>query len=193
MAMKALYYIISIGLVVIIASYAITISENKRLKEDNARLSQNLEQYGRNISELTLTYQQIKTEKEKGDVRIQKADSILKKNALTIKQLQRLLTTRVDIVETDTIIITDTIIKKVQNSNLYDVIWRDERNCITVEGIMRSTDPTPQIAITKRAATVEVYDIKAKRRWFQFWRPKYIRVVHSPCGEVQVLEINKKE
>jgi hypothetical protein len=158
-------------------------------KNEIERLQSNSYQKERQISELNLTVDEIKTEREKGNIKIMKLDSILKKNNAKLKQLERMIATDIIIIEKDTIYLPGDTVYEVK-TGLYKTNFSDNRGCIQIDGFILSTDSFPGIAITRKEAIINVYDIKINRRWWQFWKPKKQRIIDSNCGEVRVLEIN---
>jgi len=158
-------------------------------KNDIERLQSNSYQKDMQISELNLTVDEIKTEREKGNIKIMKLDSILKKNNAKLKQLQRVINTDIIIIEKDTVYLPGDTVYEFK-TGLYKTNFSDNRGCIQIDGFILSTDSFPVIAITRKEATINVYDIKINRRWWQFWKPKKQRIIDSNCGEVRVLEIN---
>lgn len=170
---------------------------NLLLKEENDRLSDNMEQYGRKLSTLELTKKELKQELEKRNKTIVAADSILQSRNMKISQLERLVATRIVIVDKDT---TFPIPEKAVpvflptpsiTSQLYKSVFKTATNCISIEGFILSTDPDPSIAITHKSVKVDVYNIDVKRRWWQFWKPRSEKIVSSECGDVFINEIEK--
>lgn len=181
--------------VLLLGITAALVHNNMMLKEENSRVKQNLDQYGREISNLELTKKELKTELEKKNSTIVAVDSILSERNLRISQLERVIATRVTIIDTDTTFLP--IARGVPvylptpstGGQLYKTVFKTERNCISFEGFILSTDPEPSVAITRREAKVSVYNIDVKRRWWQFWKPRKEKVVSSECGEVEINEI----
>ena len=103
-----------------------------------------------------------------------------------------MINTDITITETDTVYLPgDTIYKT--NSGLFKTNFKDYRGCISIDGFIMSTDSFPSIAITKREAIISVFDVKIKRRWWQFWKPKQQRIIDSNCGEITILELNNND
>lgn len=183
--------LLAVLLVIFLASTSIAYSLWQKEKEERVRLEINLEQYGRKVSELTLTNGEIKTELEKKNAAVVKADSILKSKNRKISQLESLVATSISIRDTDTVYIpvdtnpVDTLPK------LYKSIFENTKGCITIGGFILSTDSVPSLAITKRDADIQVYDIRIKRKWWQIFRPKEERFIESNCGEVNIQTIYK--
>lgn len=181
--------------VLLLGITAAFVHNNMILKEENSRVKQNLDQYGREISNLEITKKELKTELEKKNSTIVAVDSILSERNLRISQLERVIATRVTIIDIDTTFLP--IARGVPvylptpspGGQLYKTVFKTERNCISFEGFILSTDPEPSVAITRREAKVSVYNIDVKRRWWQFWKPRKEKVVSSDCGEVEINEI----
>lgn len=181
--------------VLLLGITAALVHNNMMLKEENSRVKQNLDQYGREISNLELTKKELKAELEKKNSTIVAVDSILSERNLRISQLERVIATRVTIIDADTTFLP--IARGVPvylptpstGGQLYKTVFKTERNCISFEGFILSTDPEPSVAITRREAKVSVYNIDVKRRWWQFWKPRKEKVVSSECGEVEINEI----
>lgn len=185
--------LLAVLLIILLVSTSVAYSLWQKEKEERVRLEINLEQYGREVSELTLTNSEIKTELEKKNAAVIKADSILKTKNRKISQLESLIKTSVSIRDTDTVYIpvethpVDTVPK------LYKSTFENTKGCITIGGFILSTDSVPSLAITKRDADIQVYDIRIKRKWWQFWRPKEEKFIESNCGEVNIQTIYKKK
>lgn len=166
-------------------------------RSENQRLAENLDQYGRDISTLKLTKKQIEAELEKKNQTLMEADSILKRRNRRINELEELVKTRIVIRDTDTVyvpLIPDQVPIKTQSPGpvLHKVNFEHSKSCITIAGYIISTDPAPNLAVTKREADVKVYDIRIRRRWFQFWRPREERFVETNCGEVEIETIIRR-
>jgi hypothetical protein len=184
----------------LVLSFALKIQSEKLKKEktERQRLELNLNQYGRAISTLTLTNSELDIELQKQNVELMTADSILKSKNRRIKQLEILVHTRVIIRDTDTVYIplhADPVpVQQIDTlTTLYKSTFTNTKSCITISGFIYSTDPEPSLAITERSTDIKVYDIRIRRRWYQFWRPREERIVESNCGEVEILTINKKQ
>lgn len=171
--------------------------KNLLLKEENDRLSENMYQYGRKVSTLELTKKELKQELEKRDKTIVAADSILQSRNMKISQLERVVATRIVIVDNDTTFIP--LEKAVPvylptpsiTSQLYKSVFKTATNCISIEGFILSTDPEPSVAITHKSVKVDVYNIDVNRRWWQFWKPRSEKIVSSECGDVFINEIEQ--
>jgi hypothetical protein len=183
-------------MVVLTTSVGYLINRTIEQKKENDRLSMNLEQYGLTVSTLELSKKELKKELGKRDARLLRADSIIKANGKRISQMERLISTRVVISDSDTIAVP---IERgipvyppttATTEQLYKSVFKTESKCISIEGFILSTDSLPSIAITRRQVTVNVDYITTKRRWWQFWKPKTEKIVSSDCGEVEILEIN---
>lgn len=191
-----LIWIVLLG--VVITSMGYLINDNVKQRKENVRLSLNLDQYGRQVSSLELTKKELKTELEKKDKTIVAVDSILKARNMRITQLERVIATRITITDSDTTFIT---LEKsvpvylptpVEVGQLYKTVFKTAGNCMAIEGFILSTDPDPSLALTKKTLGVTVYNIEVKRKWYQFWKPKYEKVVTSDCGDVEIVEIERK-
>ncbi|MDD3194419.1 MAG: hypothetical protein PHU68_01285 [Paludibacter sp.] len=185
-------------LVVVITSMGYLINDNVKQRKENVRLSLNLDQYGRQVSSLELTKKELKTELEKKEKTIVAVDSILKARNMRITQLERVIATRITITDSDTTFIP---LEKsvpvylptpVEVGQLYKTVFKTAGNCMAIEGFILSTDPDPSLALTKKTLGVTVYNIEVKRKWYQFWKPKYEKVVTSDCGDVEIVEIERK-
>lgn len=181
--------------VLLLGITAAFVHNNMMLKEENSRVKQNLDQYGREISNLEITKKELKTELEKKNSTIVAVDSILSERNLRISQLERVIATRVTIIDIDTTFLPITrgvpvyLPTPSPGGQLYKTVFKTERNCISFEGFILSTDPEPSVAITRREAKVSVYNVDVNRRWWQFWKPRKEKVVSSDCGEVEINEI----
>lgn len=162
-------------------------------KAERERLEINLDQYGRDISNLTLTNEELKTEKEKQNKTILEADSILKAKNRRISRLESLVATKVVIKDTDTVYVPLETAKVDTLPTLFKSNFTNTKSCITVSGFILSTDSVPSLAITERSTDVRVFDIRIKRKWWEFWRPKEERFVETNCGEVEIETIYKKK
>lgn len=185
--------LLAVLLVILLVSTYIAYSLWQKEKEERVRLEINLEQYGREVSELTLTNGEIKIELEKKNAAILETDSILKAKDRKISQLESLVATSISIRDTDTVyvhvetILVDTLPK------LYKSTFENTKGCITIAGFILSTDSVPSLAITNRDADIQVYDIRIRRKWWQIWRPREERFIESNCGEVDIQTIYKKK
>lgn len=167
-------------------------------KNERERLSVNLDQYGRAISTLVLTNTELDSELQKQNEAVMATDSILRAKNRRISQLESLVATKVTIRDTDTVYIPlkpdPAPVEQIDTlPALYRSTFTNTKSCITVSGFILSTDPDPSLAITERSTDIKVYDIRIKRRWYQFWRPREERLIESNCAEVEILTINKKQ
>ncbi len=195
--LSILFYVL---LIIMSVSACVTYSLWQKKEEERVRLEINLEQYGREVSELTLTNREIKIELEKKNSALQKTDSILESKNRKISQLESLVATTIIIRDTDTVYVTlqaDPVSFYNHQADslpaLYRSTFSDTKNCITVSGFILSTDPEPVMAITERSSKNRVLDIRIKRKWWQFWRPREERFIENDCGDVEIITINKKE
>lgn len=186
----------AVFMAVLMTSVAYLINKTIEQQKENNRLSENLEQYGRQVSILQLTKKELKHELEKREKTIVAVDSILRQRNLRISQLERLIATRIVIIDRDTTFLP--LEKAVpvylptpsNTAQLYKSVFKTAGNCISIEGFILSTDPDPSLAITDKTVQVTVYNMDVKRRWYQFWKPKTQKVLSSECGTVEVLEVN---
>jgi len=194
--MKTLNFIMIIFLVALGVSLWISIGEADKLRDENNRLSENLNQYGTSISTLTLTNAEIEAELMKRETALTEADSILRSKNRKISQLEEYIRTRIKIRDTTIVYVPvskpDTIPAKPDQPAMFKSKFTHTQSCITVAGFIMSTDPYPSLAITERSADIKVYDIWIKRKWYQIFRPKYERIVESNCGEVEIQKVIKK-
>lgn len=185
--------LLAVLLLVLLLSTSVAYLFWQEEKAERERLSLNLEQYGLEISELTLTNGEIKTELEKKNAAVVKADSILKSKNRKISQLESLVATSISIRDTDTVYVPVETILVDTLPKLYKSTFENTKGCITIAGFILSTDSVPSLAITKRDADIQVYDIRIKRKWWQIFRPKEERFIESNCGEVNIQTIYKKK
>lgn len=182
-------------LAVTLMSVIILINKNIRQAREIDRLETNLSEYGRKISTLKLTTGELREEITKGNRQLAVADSVLRDRGKKISQLERLIATKVAIVDTDTTFlpIERSVPVYLEKPGVYfKTNFASRKSCMNIEGFILSTDPDPSIAITKREVEVSVYYMDTKRRWYQFWKPKQEKIVYSDCGDVTILETNKK-
>lgn len=166
--------------------------ESISLKKEVERQAVNFEQIGRDNQNLILSNEEIKTELEKKNKTIVKTDSILKAKNKKISQLEKVIATGITIIDYDTIYVeTEPPIVVDIPKGLIKTEFTNTKSCITVSGFVLSTDSFPSIAITERKADLKVYDIRIKRRWFEFWKPKYERYIETECGKAEIIEIEK--
>jgi len=195
--MRTILYICVLLIMILAISLSVSISNTEKLNAENARVTDNLNQYGRAISTLTLTNSELEIEIEKRNTIISEADSILRANKRRISQLESLVSTRIYIRDTDTVfltLITEPVITKPADPlPLYKSNFSNTKSCITVSGFVLSTDSFPSVAITERSSDMKIYDIRIERKWWQFWRPKEERFIESTCGDVEVLTIYRKK
>lgn len=193
--MKTINLVWIVILAVVLTSLAFLINDNIKQRAENARLELNLDQYGRQVSSLELTKKELKTELDKKEKTIVAVDSILRQRNKKISQLERVIATRVSIVDRDTTFLAlekavPVYLPTPSNSaQLYKTVFKTAGNCMSIEGFILSTDPDPSLALTKKTVRVTVYNIDVKRRWWQFWKPKHEKVITSECGEVELTEI----
>ena len=183
--------LLAVLLVILLVSASVAYSLWQKEKEERIRLEINLDQYGLEISELTLTNGEIKTELEKKNAAVVKTDSILKAKNRQISQLESLVATSVSIRDTDTVYIPVETHPVDTMPKIYKSTFENTKGCITIGGFILSTDSVPSLAITKRDADIQVYDIRIKRKWWQIFRPKEERFIESNCGEVNIQTIYK--
>ncbi len=196
--MRNLIYLLLLFFLALSFAFSIQSEKLKKEKIERQRIELNLNLYGRAISTLTLTNSELDIELQKQNVELMTADSILKSQNRRIKQLEILVHTRVTIRDTDTVYIPlhpDPVpVQQIDTlTTLYKSTFTNTKSCITISGFIYSTDPEPSLAITERSTDIKVYDIRIKRKWYQFWRPREERIVESNCGEVEILTIKKKE
>lgn len=197
--MKTINLVWIVLLAIVLISFAFLIKDNVKQREENARLSMNLDQYGRQVSFLELTKKELATELEKREKTILAVDSILRERKMRITQLERVIATRVSIVDRDT---TFLMLEKAvpvylptpsNSAQMYKTVFKTAGNCISIEGFILSADPEPSLAITQKTVKVVVYNIDVKRKWYQFWKPRSEKIISSECGEVEVNEIKQKQ
>jgi len=163
------------------------------LKKEVERQAVNFNQIGRENQSLILSNEEIKTELEKKNSTIAKTDSLLKAKDKKISQLEKVIATGIIIVDYDTVYVETKppVVVVTQKGELLKTEFTDTKSCITVAGFVLSTDSFPSIAITQRKADLKVYDIRIKRRWFEYWKPKYERYIETECGQAEIIEIEK--
>lgn len=184
--------LIAVLFAVLLISTAYSFHALKKEKAENDRLSNNLENYGRQVSELTLTKGEIKTELDKQNKTLLETQKILDEKNLEISQLEDLIATHVTIRDTDIVYVPVKPAIIIPDTNLFKSEFSTTKQCITVKGFILSTDSLPSLAITERSADIKVYDITVKRKWWQLCKPKYEHFVESNCGTVEILKINRK-
>ena len=168
------------------------ISKEKRYKAEISRLSENLSNYGSRAASLNLTNQELLKEIEKGNRTMIKADSILRAKNKRISQLEKLIETTIVIADHDTTFLqiekgVPVFLEKPYTT--YKSKFSETKSCVTIEGFILSSDPDPSIAITKRQVNVTSYLIETERKWWQFWKPKFEKIITSDCGAVTITEI----
>lgn len=195
--MRTVLYICLLLIAVLSVSLSVSIFETEKAKVENTRLTQNLNQYGNAISTLTLTNSEIEAELQKKNSALIEADSLLNEKNRKISQLEKLVKTRIIIHDRDTTyIFLKPEVLPLQMDTTYKpqkFNFSDSKSCITFSGFITSDDPKTKLAITERSADIKVYDIRIRRRWWQFWRPKEERLIETNCGDVEILTVNRKE
>lgn len=185
------YIVIGLLSILILLVFAYRAAED-RYKAEISRLSVNLANYGSRAASLDLTNQELKQEIEKGNKTIQKADSILKARDKRISELVRIIETTIVISDPDTAFIPvekgiPVFLEKPYTT--YKSKFSETKSCVTIEGFVLSSDPDPSVAITKRQVNVSAYFVETERRWWQFWKPKFEKIITSDCGAVTITEI----
>lgn len=186
------YTVIVLLSIVILLGFAYRAAEADRYKAEISRLSVNLANYGSRAASLNLTNQELMQEIEKGNRTLQKTDSILKARDKKISQLERVIETTIVISDPDTTFLEvekgiPVFLEKPHTT--YKSKFSETKSCVTIEGFILSSDPDPSIAITKRQVNVTSYLIETERRWWQFWKPKFEKIITSDCGAVTITEI----
>lgn len=195
MTAKQLFNIIKIAFVLILIGTSAYFAETvvKQQKEIN-RQTENFQQLNGDFQTLVLTNDELQSKVIQSDKRIRTADSILLQKDIKISQLQKLHVTTVIINNTDTVYLTNTdtlTVRMNESTTLIKTPFKDERNCIKIEGFIMSTDSFPSIAITSQNAEIETYEISVHRRWFQFWKPRTWTERYTKCGDLKVLDVRK--
>lgn len=180
-------YIIATLLVLWLLSSLFVMSKQRA---EISRLGANLDQYGRKVSELTLTTKELNGELEKKSEAVVELDSLLRLRNKTIKQLKEYNRTVITI--RDTVSVEVPIIVEKIDTAKYNVKFKDSTECISVKGHIITSDSLPSVTIDEKECNVKIWDIRTKRRWWQFWKPKYEHEIISECGEVETIIINKK-
>jgi hypothetical protein len=181
-------------LCVALVSMAYLMSDNILQRQEKNRLSVNLEQYGRQVSQLTLNGKELLNELDKKNRWVVETDSLLRIKNKRISQLEKLLGTRIVIRDTDTVYLPlekPIPVITTDSGVLYKAPFSSTKSCITISGFVLSTDSFPSLAITERSADIKVYDIRVRRRWWELWKPKEERYIESTCGEIEVITIDK--
>jgi NACalpha-BTF3-like transcription factor len=195
--MRNLIYLLLLLIAILTVSLSVSIMEAEKAKQENTRLTQNLNQYGNAISTLTLTNSEIETELQKKNSALIEADSILNEKNIKISQLEKLVKTRIIIHDRDTTyIFLKPEVLPLQMDTTYKpkkFNFSDSKSCIKFSGFITSDDPKTKLAITERSADIKVYDIRIHRRWWQFWRPKEERLIETNCGDVEIETIYRKK
>lgn len=186
--------LVAVIIIVLLGSVSALISEQYKLKAELIRQEQNFIQLGEENQFLTLKVDEMRTLIKQGDKRLRKTDSILTERNIKIQQLENLRVQTVTIFNTDTVYLTNTDTLEVrmnEDSVLYKTPFIDERNCITIEGFVMSTDEFPSVAITSQHSEVETYEMEVKRKWWQFWKSKRWSETYTKCGDLKVLNVKK--
>lgn len=189
--MRTVLYICLLLIMILAVSLSVSIMEAEKAKQENTRLTNNLNEYGRANSDLKLEKQELEHELEKGNKELLQADSILRSKNKRISQLERLVNTRILIVDRDTTYIHDTTVVEIK-PGIFRTTFREEKSCMLFEGFVECTDQSPKIAVTKRQSDIVVNDIHIRRRWYQFWLPRVERIIESNCGEVEIKKIERQ-
>lgn len=179
---------------VLIGTITSLISEHFKMKSEIERQQNNFVQINSENQYLTLEVDEMRKLIKKGERRWKMIDSVLTVRNLKIKQLENARVTTVTIINTDTVYLTNTDTLEVRMNKdtvLYKIPFKDERNCLTIEGFVMSTDEFPSVAITSQHAEVETYELEVKRRWYQFWKPKRWSETYTKCGDFKVLNVKK--
>lgn len=182
--------LLAVLLTVTLVALSLIINSSTKLKKEVERQTENFDQLGRQYSTLTLNKWEIERELDKRNKTLVVADSILRVKNKKIAQLEKIIATGITIIDTDTVYV-DTTVFIPMPSGQYKTEFTQTKSCITVSGFVLSSDSLPSIAITERRADLKVYDIRIKRRWFEFWKPKYERYIETTCGEAEIIEIEK--
>ena len=162
----------------------------ERHRKEISRLETNLEQYGQKVSNLTLTTKELNTELAKKNTAVLELDSILKKRNKKIKQLEEY--NRTIVVIRDTVKVEAAKETESLDSVNYKINFKDFNDCISVAGHVLTTDSSSTVFITEKECNVKIWDIRTKRKWYEFWKPKYEHEVISECGEVEKIVIDKR-
>ena len=196
MKINYLSLLLAVIIVVLLGTVSVLTGEYYEQRAEIERQQTNFEQLGNENQFLTLKVEEMRTLIKQGDRRFRKTDSILTQKKLKISQLEKLKVTTVTILNTDTVFLTNTdtlAVRVVKDTFLYKTPFKDERNCIKIEGFVMSTDEFPSVAITSQHSEVETYEIEVKRRWFQFWKPRKWTELYTKCGDLRVLSVKKAE
>ena len=196
MKINYLSLLLSVIIIVLLGTVSILTGEYYEQRAEIERQQTNFEQLGNENQFLTLKVEEMRTLIKQGDRRFRKTDSILTQKKLKISQLEKLKVTTVTILNTDTVFLTNTdtlAVRVVKDTFLYKTPFKDERNCIKIEGFVMSTDEFPSVAITSQHSEVETYEIEVKRRWFQFWKPRKWTELYTKCGDLRVLSVKKQK
>ena len=190
------YLNILLAVLIVIMLFSTGYSINKVIeqREEINRQTENFQQLNGDFQTLSLTKDELQSKVIQSDKRIRTADSILLQKDIKISRLQKLHVTTVIINNTDTVYLTKTDTLEVrmnEGTTLIKTPFKDERNCIKIEGFIMSTDSFPSIAITSQNAEIETYEIQVKRRWYQFWKPKTWTERYTKCGDLRVLDVKK--
>lgn len=194
MKINYLALLVAIFMVVLMGTVSVLIDQNYKQREEIERHERNFTQMLDTNQFLTLKVDEMRTLIKKGERRWKRIDSVLTVRNLKIKQLENARVTTVTIINTDTVYLTNTDTLEVrmnEDTVLYKTPFKDERNCIKIEGFVMSTDEFPSVAITSQNAEIETYEIEVKRRWYQFWKPKRWSETYTKCGNLKVLNVKK--
>lgn len=195
MKINYLSLLLAVIIIVLLGTVSILTGEYYEQRAEIERQQTNFEQLGNENQFLTLKVDEMRTLIKQGDRRLRKTDSILTQKKLKISQLEKLKVTTVTILNTDTVFLTNTdtlAVRVVEDTFLYKTPFKDERNCIKIEGFIMSTDEFPSVAITSQHSDVETYEIEVKRRWFQLWKPRKWTELYTKCGDLRVLSVEKQ-
>jgi len=187
--------IIAVILLTLMATISLLVDKNIKQRAEIERQTSNLSELGKDVQELILTKSELKNQVIKSDTRIRRADSILLLRDIKIRQLEKLHVTTVTIIDRDTTYLMniDTLyIRLKQNADLIKTTFKDDRNCLSIEGFVLSTDSFPSVAITSQFAEIETYEMEVKRKWWQFWKKRTWKETYTKCGDLKVLEVKVK-
>ena len=194
MKINYLALLVAVLMVVLMGTVSVLIDQNYKQREEIERQESNFTQMLDTNQFLTLKVDEMRTLIKRGERRWKMIDSVLTVRNLKIKQLENARVTTVTIINTDTVYLTNTYTLEVrmnEDTVLYKTPFKDERNCIKIEGFVMSTDEFPSVAITSQNADIETYEIEVKRRWYQFWKPKRWSETYTKCGDLKVLNVKK--
>ena len=195
MKINYLALLVAVLMVVLMGTVSVLIDQNYKQREEIERQESNFTQMLDTNQLLTLKVDEMRTLIKKGERRWKRIDSVLTVRNLKIKQLENARVTTVTIINTDTVYLTNTDTLEVrmnEDTFLYKTPFKDERNCIKIEGFVMSTDEFPSVAITSQNAEIETYEMEVKRKWYQFWKPKKWKETYTKCGDLKVLNVKTK-